>query len=64
MTQTIYSLSTHVFQIKTGEKGKCDTRPESDKDTIEEYKIYFKECRATVQVTFIIKAGVLIPDVL
>ena len=23
MTQTIYSLSTHVFQIKTGEEGKC-----------------------------------------
>ena len=26
MTQTINSLSTHVFQIKTGEKGNCDTR--------------------------------------
>ena len=23
---TLYFLSTHVFQIKTGEKGKCDTR--------------------------------------
>ena len=61
MTQTTYSLFTHVFQIKTGEKGKCNTRS-LIKTQLKNTKFILGS--ATIEVTFIIKAVVLIPYVL